>query len=134
MASQRSAGNYKSAVGIVLVGLGIFILHRSLGCEVAGLRHSLCVNGCDELGTGPALALMAGRILHGIALDPARFLVAALRQALLTLWPLLLAKVGTILAQDAPAEPRESLEKKNSGLSISSPLVRRQSRGMEAQS
>jgi hypothetical protein len=119
MASQRIVGEYKSAAGIVLVGLGIFILYKSLGCELAGLRHSLCVSGCEELGTMPALALMAGRILHSVAIDRVRFLIDVLRQALLTLWPLLLAKIGMTLAQDAPAEPKKSSEKRNVKLSIS---------------
>jgi hypothetical protein len=119
MARHRIVGKYKSAGGIVLVGLGIFILYKSLGCELEGLRHSLCVSGCDELGTVPALALMAGRILHGVAADRARFLVSLLRQALLTLWPLLLAKIGVMLAQDASAEPQENSGKKNVELSIS---------------
>ena len=119
MATLRIAGKYRSAAGMILVGLGMFILYKSLGCELAGLRDSICVSGCDELGTMPALALMASRILHGVAVDRVHFLVNVLRQASLTLWPLLLAKIGMTLAQDASFEPRESSEKKNLKLSIS---------------
>ena len=119
MASQRIAGKYKSAAGAILVGLGIFILYESLGGEIAALRYNLCVNGCDALGTMPALVLMAGRILHGFTADHVRFLVSVLRQALLTLWPLLLAKIGMMLAQDASAELQDSSEKKTVKLSIS---------------
>jgi hypothetical protein len=112
MATQRIAGKYKSAAGTILVGLGIFILYKSLGCELAGLRHSLCVNGCDALGTVPALALMSGRALHSFATDRLDFLLGVLRQMALTLWPLLLTKAGMLMAQNSCTESATTCSKK----------------------
>lgn len=116
MASQHIAGKYKSAAGMILVGLGLFILYKSLGCEIAGAQRSLCVNDCDGLGTVPALVLMSGRVLHGFAGNRLGFLFGGLRQMAVIFWPLLLTRVGMVMAQEPRTDNANRVAENSYGL------------------
>jgi hypothetical protein len=112
MAQQKTTFRAsRSTVGAALIGLGAFILFENVGSAVDGLRMLLGANGSEALGTLPAVVLAASRVLHLCAADHQRFLQILLQHLLLSSWPLLLVRIGTLLSRWPCRESKRSSRK-----------------------
>ncbi len=112
MAGQNTGfRGFKSLAGGVLVGLGIFILYREMAGAITGLRHLLGANGSGALGVVPAVVFAVSKGLQTCAADHQRFVQCFLKHSLVSFWPLLLVRVGTVLSRDAFMDDRCPLSK-----------------------
>jgi hypothetical protein len=100
---QTVLGRSKSIAGTALALLGLVILYEKMAGGIDGLRHLLGANGSDALGVLPAVILAVSQVLQAHAADYQRFLQCCLGHMLLSSWPLLLVRVGTVLSRD-PSE------------------------------
>jgi hypothetical protein len=95
---NRFSERLRSIAGGTLVGLGLHILFGNLTREIQ-LRHLLGTPAGEALGVLPSVALATSQAVQAYALDHQGFL--GLMRVLVSLWPLLLVTVGTILLRDA---------------------------------
>ena len=101
----------KSIAGTVLAALGMFILYQNLDGAVIGLRHVLHSNGAETLG----LVLSLSQVLQAYAADHQRLLHGCFH-LLVSSWPLLLVRVGTVWSRDALIDNVSLLRKKDCAL------------------
>jgi hypothetical protein len=113
---QTFFGRAKSIAGAALVGLGIFIFHRSLDRAATQLSHLQSTTPGEAPGVLATVILAAPRVLQAYATDHPRFLQGFLRHIFLSCWPLLLVIVGTVLSRDTFTEDVKALPKKDCGL------------------
>jgi hypothetical protein len=106
----------KLIAGVVLVGLGIFILQENLGRTATQLSHLLGTTPREALGALPTVILGASRLARVYAAGHKRFLEGVLQQMLVSSWPLLLVVVGAVLSQDDFTDKVDAPPKKDSGL------------------
>lgn len=94
MADERTSfRSSKSIAGIVLAGLGIFMLYEDVSGVAAGLRHVLAANGWGGLGWAYA-AVMSVLHLQLYAAHHHRLLHDFICHFLASCWPLLLVSAG----------------------------------------
>jgi uncharacterized membrane protein len=102
MARQRTAFRIsRSIAGAALVGVGLFVLHENFAAAVTWLNHTLGANRSEALGILPATMLA---LLQNCAASHQRFLQAFMQHMLVSVWPLLLVVVGTVLSRDSFTE------------------------------
>lgn len=102
MARQRTAFRIsRSIAGAALVGVGLFVLHENFTAAVTWLNHTLGANRSEALGILPATMLA---LLQNCAASHQRFLQAFMQHMLVSVWPLLLVVVGTVLSRDSFTE------------------------------
>jgi len=95
---------FKSITGVVIAGLGMFILYENLAGAVERLRHIL-VNGSEALGGLPAAILFLSQNVHAYALDHQRLVHVLFQQILASsLWPLFMVIFGAVLSGDTFTE------------------------------
>lgn len=105
---QRFSETFRSIAGGALVGLGLHILFGNLDRAAAQLKHLSGPASGETLGVLPSVVLAASQGAQVYALDHQGFVLVFLRM-LLSLWPLLLVIVGTILLRDALTEKVKAL-------------------------
>jgi len=130
MTGHSANVTFKSIAGGSLVGLGLHILRGNLDEVAAQLRPFLGTSG-EESGGLSSVILTASQAVHAYAMNHQGFLQGFL-QVSVSLWPLLLVIIGTILSRDVFHDEVEALpaankyfQKKDAGMSISLPFVRR---------
>jgi hypothetical protein len=101
---QTVLGRSKSIAGTALALLGLVILYEKMAGGVDGLRHLLGANGSETFGVLPAVILTVSQVLQAHAADCQRFVQCCLGHMLLSSWPLLLVRVGTVLSRDPSTE------------------------------
>jgi hypothetical protein len=97
---QTVLGRSKSIAGTALALIGLVILYEKMAGGIDGLRHLLGANGSQALGVLPAVILAVSQVLQAHATDYQRFVQCCLGHLLLSSWPLLLVRVGTVLSRD----------------------------------
>ena len=125
MARQHAVfQNRKSIVGAGLIGLGLFVLLRNVA-EAAVLIRFLRIIGdqADSLGPLGVASMAVQHFLQGYLFDHTEFL-RILYQVLLSFLGLLLIGTGTIFLAAVFCGERRA-QKKEAGVSISLPLIRR---------
>ena len=113
MAMQQTFGCPKSIAGAALVALGTLIFCENLNRAATQLSHLFGAIPRQALGTLPAVILAAPGVLHAYAADHRLFLLGLLRHMLLSCWPLVLVKVGTVLSPDAFSDDVNPFTRKN---------------------
>lgn len=113
MADERTGfRSSKSIAGIVLTGLGIFMLYEDVSGVAAGLRHLLAANGWGVLGWASAAVISVSH-LQLYAAHHQQILHDLIRQFLATCWPLLLVSAGAVgLAEDTLMRSLATFRKK----------------------
>ena len=106
MAGRRTiCRSSQSIVGVILVGLGMFILYENLAGAVAWLSHVLGANGSETLGVPAAFVLTASQAVHCCSRDHQWVLQSLLPQILVSSWPLLLVTFGRVLSREDKSIP-----------------------------
>jgi|HubBroStandDraft_6_1064221.scaffolds.fasta_scaffold71671_1 hypothetical protein len=91
----------KSIASAALLGLGMYILYQSLSGAAVCLKNVLSENGSAALGIVPAAILAFSKVPQLCAVEHHRFVPGFIEQTLLSLWPLSVVKVGTIISRGA---------------------------------
>ena len=100
---HKTSESITAIAGGALVGLGLHILSGNLDTAADQLRHLLGNTAGDALGVLPSVVLASSQAAQAYALDHHGFLQCFLRM-LVSLWPLLLVVVGTVLLWDVFAD------------------------------
>ena len=100
---QKTSESITAIAGGALVGLGLHILSGNLDTAAVRLRHLLGNSAGDALGVLPSVVLASSQAAQAYGLDHHGFLQSFLRM-LISLWPLLLVVVGTVLLWDVFAD------------------------------
>ena len=108
MAIQQAFRGSKSIAGTVLIGLGMVILYQNLTGAVGGVRHILGANGSGTLG----IVLSLAQVLQAYATDH-QMLLQVVFHVLLSSWPLLLVRIGTVLSQETFVQDVDVARKKD---------------------
>jgi hypothetical protein len=97
---QPSTKSLKSITGAALVALGLLMLFANVDGVVSSMGSFASLSANESLGAIPALGLAALHAMQAYTLDRAGFF-SALRQILVSFWPLLLVILGGILLRYA---------------------------------
>ena len=117
--------NPKSIAATVLIGLGILILFANLAQASSQVSHFLgsAIENADTPSVLTTAGLLAGRAVQAYLFDHTEFL-RGFHQILISFSALLLIVTGTVFFAVIFAAGGES-QKKEEGMSISLPLIRR---------
>ena len=116
--------NRKSIVAAALIGLGLLILSLNVGEAATSVRYLRIVgHEADSLGILTATAMAVRRTLQAYLFNHTEFL-RVLHEVLLSFSGMLLIVTGTVFFAVILAAGGES-QKKEEGMSISLPLIRR---------
>ena len=100
---QKTSESITAIAGGALVGLGLHILSGNLDTAAVRLRHLLGNSAGDALGVLPSVVLASSQAAQAYGLGHHGFLQCFLPM-LVSLWPLLLVVVGTVLLWDVFAD------------------------------
>jgi len=100
---HKTSESITAIAGGALVGLGLHILSGNLDTAADQWRHLLGNTAGDALGVLPSVVLASSQAAQAYGLDHHGFLQCFLRM-LVSLWPLLLVVVGTVLLWDVFAD------------------------------
>ena len=97
---QNGTRRLYSVLGIVLLGVGLTILLAQLDTAASHLAERVGINSGEMGGTLPAAILTTVRAAQALAFDRANVL-SAVREVLLSCWPVILVIVGAALLRGA---------------------------------
>jgi hypothetical protein len=101
MANKKSANRkLYSILGVLLLGMGLTILLAQIDIAASHLADRVRVSGSEAVGTVPAAIMTTLRAAQALAFDRANVL-SAVREMLLSCWPVILVIVGAALLRNA---------------------------------
>src|SRR5215467_2808058 len=99
-ATHNSKTNWFPILGIALLGIGLIVLFTQVDSATARLADRVGVSSGDLGGDVPAVVLTTVRTVQALAFDRPNVL-SALREMLLSCWPVILVILGADLLRRA---------------------------------